>query len=337
MHETYTELSWYRGHGYSDETVYPDAVINDAITEASAFVDDFTRMWYAPRIMYFELDGDGEDTLRFYIPIITIHTISIYNSAGGVTSVDPVEDVYVYNRNEEWPDDKVNPKIVLKSGAFLKGHKNIHVSGIFGYTCSVEVDPTAATVTLKDRAETPLDTLQVDALSAGMWGNEITVDIASAGPTKFHLKVYLHEVLKETFNNCVMDEADDSYIETLVNGNSLYIEVTDLDSATAPPEDMPAEQTGTVLIGGSEHCVTPLDIIMLVRMLVIRRLEAPLEDAYAQGELENMAKVVQEKTDKHMIKYRNVPLGNASLTGESRIDSVLLKYRNLRPKVVAFI
>ena len=83
--------------------------------------------------------------------------------------------------------------------------------------------------------------------------------------------------------------------------------------------------------------ITPLDIIRTCRLLVLRDLNHPIEDLYAQAELDMQATVKKEKTDKHSIEYRDTPLGSAQLTGVHSIDGVLIKYRKLRPPAIEVI
>lgn len=117
-----------------------------------------------------------------------------------------------------------------------------------------------ATVTLEDRAGTPLDTLQVDAKDPGTYGNSIKIIIENAtsgDADEFNLKVEFKGVVVETFPNISMTDADDNFVETIINdvsNGSRYIQVIDLDSATAPPDDLPALTAGTPipLISGDD-------------------------------------------------------------------------------------
>lgn len=114
------------------------------------------------------------------------------------------------------------------------------------------------TATLVDRAGTPVNTLQVDAISDGAWANSYSVTIAAAsnGATnRFNLTVKKGSVTVETYLNLSMIDSDTNYVETVINqgvGNqpaSKYIRVTDLDSATATPNDMPAVATTSLASG----------------------------------------------------------------------------------------
>lgn len=115
----------------------------------------------------------------------------------------------------------------------------------------------AASVTLVDRAGTPLDTLQVDAITDGAWANAFTIVVAAASngaSNNFNLSVRKGSVTLEAYTNLSMLDSDPNYVETVINQGvgsqpaSKYIRVTDLDSATASPNDMPA--TGTFDLDG---------------------------------------------------------------------------------------
>lgn len=57
---------------------------------------------------------------------------------------------------------------------FREGGSRAYVSRVVG------PDPVLATVTLEDAAGTPVDTLRVDAVSPGAWGNDLDVTVVSA-------------------------------------------------------------------------------------------------------------------------------------------------------------
>ncbi|MDI3548128.1 MAG: uncharacterized protein PWR10_1780 [Halanaerobiales bacterium] len=113
-----------------------------------------------------------------------------------------------------------------------------------------------ATVTLEDRAATPVNTLKVDALTEGTWGNRLKIMISDAtkdSTNKFKLEVLEtvngQDVLRETFDELSMDDTSIDYVENRINSKSQYITVTDLDSATAAPDDRPTAGTFTLANG----------------------------------------------------------------------------------------
>ncbi|NPV54511.1 MAG: hypothetical protein HPY71_13515 [Firmicutes bacterium] len=125
-------------------------------------------------------------------------------------------------------------------------------------------DPTTCTakkaaITLKDRSTvTPVDTLKVEAVNEGTWGNKIAIEIANATKdttTKFRLVVKYDGVIKEVFDELSMDDLSADFVESRINGKSEYIRVTDMDTTTAAPEDRPAAGTST-LTGGDDGLTT---------------------------------------------------------------------------------
>ena len=116
-----------------------------------------------------------------------------------------------------------------------------------------------ATVTLLDRdGGTPLDTLKVDGKDPGAYGNNIKIIIENAtsgDADEFDLKVEFSGIVVETFPNLSMTDTDENFVESIINDagtGSKFIAVTDLDSATASPADLPALTTGTALTTGND-------------------------------------------------------------------------------------
>lgn len=133
----------------------------------------------------------------------------------------------------------------------------------------------AATRTLNDRAGTPVPTLQVDAINPGAWGNDVYVEIADTQDSGyFDLIVYeggtSQSSVVERWTDLTMDDADDRYVETVVNhltNGSQYVKVTDLDSPTSAPNDTPAVTTATALASGADGTVSNSDISTAVNLL----------------------------------------------------------------------
>jgi phage tail sheath protein FI len=124
-------------------------------------------------------------------------------------------------------------------------------------------DPTsktskAATLTLKDRAAAPLDTLRVDGKWDGAYGNDLQVIVGiptSGAANELNLIVLDNGLIVETFPNLSMDPASPRYVEAVVNdiaAGSHLIVVTDLLSATAAPGNLPALGTSALLTGGDD-------------------------------------------------------------------------------------
>jgi len=72
--------------------------------------------------------------------------------------------------------------------------------------------------------------LRVEAVSAGIWGNDITVLIQhpAAPPATFRMQVFQSGVAIETFDGLSMDATLNDYVVTRINGTSQNIKVTDL-------------------------------------------------------------------------------------------------------------
>lgn len=120
----------------------------------------------------------------------------------------------------------------------------------------------SASLTLQDRAGTPVNTLMVTAKSPGSWGNNIRVQVSDGVEANtFRLDVYYDTVHNgkvytkqiERWENLSMDDANSRFVETVINDEttgSKYITALDLDSGTAAPNDNPAISGPTNLTGG---------------------------------------------------------------------------------------
>lgn len=122
----------------------------------------------------------------------------------------------------------------------------------------------ASTVTLKDRAGSPLDTLKVSASSPGKWGDDISIIIEDGydDPTNtFDLTVYYKGAKVEYYRGLSMIDTSPSFCETVVNNQSAYVVVEDLDSVTTPPGDMPevSGTSGSVDLTGGDDGLTSFD------------------------------------------------------------------------------
>lgn len=123
-----------------------------------------------------------------------------------------------------------------------------------------------ATVTLTDRAGSPLNTLRVDAINEGAWANSsnattgLSVEVTDNGTTdRFDLVVYQGgagspsgQNVVERFNDLSMDVNDARYVQRQINGFSAYVTVTDLNSATAAPADRPSASGVKTLSTGAD-------------------------------------------------------------------------------------
>ena len=134
------------------------------------------------------------------------------------------------------------------NGFFLNGGRRCYVVRVASATAAI------ASVTLEDRdGVTPLDTLLIQALNEGEWGNALSLDVAdgTADPAnEFKLVVKEDGEIVETWDDLSMDPAKKNYVLTRLNGRSNYIQLSNLNSATAPPDNRPAVVTGAALTGG---------------------------------------------------------------------------------------
>jgi Bacteriophage tail sheath protein len=193
--------------------------------------------------------------------------------AVGVTERGPVDQAVLVTSFEEFVDTfggyTANSDLALAaSGFFENGGQTLWVVRTVHHT-----DPTspatktsaAATFTLRDRAAAPLNTLRVDAKWDGAYGNDLQVVVGS--PTsgasgEFNLTVEDNGLIVEVFPNLSMAPNRPNYVETQVNHperGSRLIVVTDLGSATATPNNLPAVGTFGPLAGGNDGLAALVD------------------------------------------------------------------------------
>lgn len=124
----------------------------------------------------------------------------------------------------------------------------------YALRCTATASPAVAgTKNLVDRAATPANTLAVNAISPGAWGNNIYVGIADrdAPNGRFDLLVYrggsTSQFVVERFTDLSMVNSDPRWVQNIVNSaiaGSALIRVTDLASATTAPNDTPSLNGG---------------------------------------------------------------------------------------------
>ncbi len=139
-------------------------------------------------------------------------------------------------------------KRALSYGAVLWVSRAAHYADI---TDKSTLTAVSASATLKDRQETPANTLKVSASSQGVWGDALKVVIADSDldSTKlFDITVYDGDEEVESFEDLSMDSSSESYVETI---KSSYITCADLSTLTNKATARPA--TGTYsLTGGND-------------------------------------------------------------------------------------
>ncbi len=152
-------------------------------------------------------------------------------------------------------------------GYFENGGVNLWVVRTVHYTTITDATSktsTKATVTLDDRAGSPLATLRVDGKYDGTYAAGYSVKVSA--PTSGDSGFFNFEVLDasglslEIYPNVTMDDADPRYIVDIVNADngSTRIAVADLDSVTVAPNNSPAIAT-TALTGGNDGLTSLAD------------------------------------------------------------------------------
>ena len=134
---------------------------------------------------------------------------------------------------------------------FTNGGSSAYIQRVVGSGADV------ATRTLTDRAGTPLDTLQVDSVNAGTWGNSINISIADSSATGFFdLTVYYGGTttanVVERWTDLSMSESAPRYAPSVINNNSNYIFVTDLQSASTGNTKNPSVISNQSLTTGAD-------------------------------------------------------------------------------------
>lgn len=154
---------------------------------------------------------------------------------------------------------------------FAEGGAEAYVSRVVGPA------PVRALLTLADRAGAPINTLRVHALYVGDYANGadtggLAVEVQNGTDADtFRLVITQRQadgtyVEVERFDNLNMNAASENYALTVVgslaaphDGNSDYVLLEDLASATAAPNDNPAVAARANLAGGDDDHVDAVD------------------------------------------------------------------------------
>jgi hypothetical protein len=125
---------------------------------------------------------------------------------------------------------------------FNEGGEGAYLSRVVGPSA------TKGTLTLVDRAGSPVNTLRVDAQNAGSWSSTLQVQVLDGSLSNtFRIIVTLSGVIVEDWNNLVSPAA-----AALIASDSKYVRITDLASATVAPNNNPAVLAATALSAGSD-------------------------------------------------------------------------------------
>jgi hypothetical protein len=145
----YITIQDIRDEGFTDMMV-TDAQIARGIERASAAIDRATRQWFEPRWRTFTLDAVKGENLFLEVPIIAPAAMAYVDSRGALDELS-LNDVWVYNRHLTQGmlnlDDRANPRIAwrdlidgtseqlyLDERQYVRGRRNVRVTGVFGYT-----------------------------------------------------------------------------------------------------------------------------------------------------------------------------------------------------------
>jgi len=102
-----------------------------ALSVAGQMIDRFTRTFFEPRYLAVGMDGKGGDTLHLQHAIVAIETVLENDSEVG----DLANALVVFNRHLRGltsPNDRGNPKLVWRSGVWVRGAQNFEIRGVFG-------------------------------------------------------------------------------------------------------------------------------------------------------------------------------------------------------------
>ncbi len=112
------------------------------------------------------------------------------------------------------------------------------------------------------------DTLQIDALWDGVYGNSLSLRVAAAASgdtTRFDLAVLRGGIVVESWKGLSLDATDALYVETVVNSGygtqkaSTLIRVTDLLIAYPSPDNLPVAGTFGPMAGGDDGLTSIAD------------------------------------------------------------------------------
>lgn len=109
---------------------------------------------------------------------------------------------------------------------------------------------------LVDRAGTPLNTLQINALGPGTWGNAVTVAVANGTAANSFVLTIANGSVTEVSPN-LFSPAD---AVNWAAQSSATVSITNLASATAAPNNNPAVVSATALTGGVDD-TNPIDTV----------------------------------------------------------------------------
>ncbi len=145
-------------------------------------------------------------------------------------------------------------KRALSYGAVLWISRIAHYTDI---TDASSLTALNANIEIKDRQETPVNTLKIKASSPGIWGNSLKIIISEStldSENLFTLKVYDGDDEVESFSDLSMSDSSSDYVENI---SSSYIEIEDLSTVLNKKLARPA--IGTYILNGGNDGTTVTD------------------------------------------------------------------------------
>jgi hypothetical protein len=129
---------------------------------------------------------------------------------------------------------------------FDNGGSVLYVNRIAHCTDPTDRDTLTAVISsamLQNRDATPADSLRVQAVNEGTWGDQLSVSIedGTLDPANhFNLVVRFKGDVVEVFKDLSMDETQSNHVELAINDRSDFITVEDLAAASGIATDRPA-------------------------------------------------------------------------------------------------
>jgi hypothetical protein len=151
---------------------------------------------------------------------------------------------------------------------FANGGRQVYVKRVVG------TGALPATVTLEDRAATPRDTLTIEAVNPGTWGDDLSVSITSASASTFNLVILDSNGILEQFTDLSMTTTNSRYVVSYVNSASNYVRVTNENNATTGSDKQPAE--GTSGLGSGAKGAAPTRTQFLNALSTFDSITSPI-------------------------------------------------------------
>jgi hypothetical protein len=316
----YCTIDDLRDEGY-EKCDFSDRRVEKALASATATIERLTGRWFEPRELTVVVDGYATFQQLLELPLIKVWELRFQANDGSAEElVDPL-DYAVYNRHVAQgltqPDDRDNPRITFKkfeneiyhhpvaggaaafpefSRFFASNFQNVKVLGHFGFT-----DP---------------DFTHGRAIATNA-GDAIT----ATSRIKMVLGLFTSVDLGSRITLAGAGANDGTYtIRRIVSTTEIDVEETTLVAGVAGFTATIAQfpQAG----------ITPPEIeracMLLTAKRLVSRAEAdPLEEALASGRVRQMS--VRDQSIS-LAGDSRIESGEASLTGDPEIDSILVQY-----------